>query len=282
MIESFTALFDDQRGAPSLHEPARAIYGGDWVPLDRDDRPYIFSNFVMSRDGRISFNEPGQSGGGEVSGFSEHDRWVMALLRARADAVLVGDNTLRTSPEHRWTSEYIYPEDVAFFDAVRAADGRVGHPIQIFVSLEGDLEPTSEVLQRPDLDVIVATTTRGADRARTISAAGSLRVLALGDDAVDLRELVRILRHNYGVRTLLIEGGPRVYGGFLAAGVVDDEFLTLSPVVVGGGLVTPRPGLVEGQAFSPQTHPESIPLALRRAGDHLFLHSRFRYPTLAV
>lgn len=282
MIESFTALFDDQRGAPSLHEAARAVYGGDWVPLEPDDRPYIFSNFVMSRDGRISFNEPGQSGGGEVSGFNAHDRWVMALLRARADAVLVGDNTLRTSPEHRWTSEYIFPEEVAFFDAVRAADGRVGQPIQIFVSLEGDLDPMSEVLQRADLDVIVATTTRGAERARAIPAAGSLTVLALGDDAVDLGELVRLLRRNYGVRTLLIEGGPRVYGGFIAAGIVDDEFLTLSPVVVGGGVTTPRPGLVEGQAFAPQNHPESVPLALRRAGNHLFLHSRFRYPALAV
>jgi riboflavin biosynthesis pyrimidine reductase len=278
MIDSFTVLFDEPIDEPSLPQSARDVFGGDWMPLDPEDRPYILSNFVISRDGRISFNEPGQSGGGEVSGFNAHDRWVMALLRARADAVLVGDNTLRTSPEHSWTAEYIYPEDLPFFDAVRAGEGRTGHPIQIFVSLEGDLDPGSEVLQRADLAVIVATTTRGAERARAIKAAGPLTVLALGDDAVDLRELVRVLRSEYGIRTLLLEGGPRLYGGFLAAGLVDDEFLTLSPVVVGGGVLTSRPGLIEGQAFSPEQHPESVPLALRRAGDHLFLRSRFRYP----
>jgi riboflavin biosynthesis pyrimidine reductase len=278
MISFFTTLFDEHIGEPSLYEPARAVYSGDWLPLDHVDRPYIYSNFVMSRDGRISFNEPGHSGGGEVSGFNAHDRWVMALLRARADAVLVGDNTLRTSPEHRWTAEYIYPEEVAFFDAVRAADGRTAHPVQIFLSLEGDLDPASEALQRPDLAVIVATTSRGAGRARATKSEGAFTVLELGDDTVDLDMLVRVLRRDHGVRSLLVEGGPRVYGGFVAASLVDDEFLTLSPVIVGGGVAIQRPGLIEGQAFLPEQHPESVPLALRRAGNHLFLHSRLQYP----
>lgn len=279
MIDSFTVLFDEQIGGPSLPQFARSVFGGDWVPIDCGARPYTFSNFVVSRDGRISFNEPEQSGGGEVSGFNAHDRWIMALLRSRADAVLVGDNTLRTSPEHRWTAEYIYPEDPQFFDEVRASDGRTGHPIQVFVSLEGDIDPMSEVLHRADLAVIVATTTRGAERANRITAVGPFTVLPLGDDAVDLLELVRVLRRDHGVRNLLLEGGPRVYGGFMAAGLVDDEFLTLSPVVIGGGVTTPRPGLIESQAFSPERYPESVPLALRRAGDHLFLHSRLRYPS---
>lgn len=277
MIDPFTVLFDEHVGGPSLPQPARALFGGDWVPLQPSGRPYTFSNFVLSRDGRISFNEPGQSGGGEVSGFNAHDRWVMALLRSRADAVLVGDNTLRTSPDHRWTAEYIYPEDSTLFDEVRASEGRMGHPIQVFLSLEGDLDPLSEVLQRADMAVIIATTTRGAERARGITAAGSFSVLALGDDEVDLPKLVRVLQRDHGVTNLLLEGGPRVYGGFLAAGLVDDEFLTLSPVVIGGGTTTPRPGLVEGQAFLPDSYPTSVPLALRRSGDHLFLHSRFLY-----
>lgn len=281
MIDPFTVLFDEQIGGPSLPQRARVVYGGDWVPLEPGDRPYIYSNFVVSRDGRISFNEPGQSGGGEVSGFNHHDRWMMALLRARADAVLVGAATLRTSPEHLWTAGYICPEDSVFFDALRASDGRTGDPVQIFVSLEGELDPLNEALKRADLAVIVATTTRGAQRARRINAAGPFTVLALGDDTVDLRELARVLRNEHGIRNLLVEGGPRIYGEFIAAGLVDDEFLTLSPVVIGGGVATPRAGLVEGQAFSPERHPESVPLALRRAGEHLFLHSRYRYPAEA-
>lgn len=278
MIDPFTILMDERSGETSLSDDARAVYGGDWVLGDPGDRPYTYSNFVVSRDGRISFNEPGHSGGGDVSEFNAHDRWIMALLRSRADAVMVGDNTLRTSPEHLWTAEYIFPEEADFFAGVRAHDRRTGDPVQIFVSLEGDLDPESEALKRADLAVIVATTTRGAERARRVQTAGPFNVLALGDDAVDLPELVRILRREHGVHHLLLEGGPRLYGGFLAAGLVDDEFLTLSPAVIGGGVTTQRPGLVEGQAFLPVHHPRSVPLAVRRAGDHLFLHSRFLYP----
>jgi len=83
------------------------------------------------------------------------------------------------------------------------------------------------------------------------------------------------LRHDYGVRTLLCEGGPRVYGSLLGAGLVDDEFLTLSPGVIGSEPGKRRPGLVEGRAFTPQNAPRSALVSLRRAGDHLFLRSRY-------
>jgi hypothetical protein len=50
------------------------------------------------RDGRVSFSEPRHLGGGDVSGFDERDRRLMGLLRARADAVMVGDGTLKAKP----------------------------------------------------------------------------------------------------------------------------------------------------------------------------------------
>ena len=97
-----------------------------------------------------------------------------------------------------------------------------------------------------------------------------------------MNRFVSILHNDFGVDTLLCEGGPRVYGGFVEAGLVDDEFLTLCPTVIGnlvlGDSVKPRPGLIEGTAFMPNTHPKSVPTSLRRAGDHLFLRSRYVYP----
>ena len=57
----------------------------------------------------MSLNVPGQSGGGPISGFNQQDRMVMGLLRAVADAVIVGAGTLRSAPQHLWTAEYIYP-----------------------------------------------------------------------------------------------------------------------------------------------------------------------------
>jgi hypothetical protein len=89
----------------------RKIYGGDWIIPDTSARPYSYSNFVISHDGRVSFNVPGHEGGGDVSGFNKHDQWLMALARARADAVVVGANTLRTESDHEWTAGFIFPED---------------------------------------------------------------------------------------------------------------------------------------------------------------------------
>ena len=59
------------------------------------DQPYVVGNFVSTLDGVVSFEIPGKSGGGEISGFNEADRFIMGLLRASADAVIVGAGTLR-------------------------------------------------------------------------------------------------------------------------------------------------------------------------------------------
>jgi riboflavin biosynthesis pyrimidine reductase len=61
----------------------------------------------------------------------------------------------------------------------------------------------------------------------------------------------------------------------LQAGLVDEEFLILSPLMVGEALGTPRPSLVEGSAFAPGRAPRSTLVSLRRAGNHLFLRSRW-------
>ena len=43
------------------------------------------------------------------------------------------------------------------------------------------------------------------------------------------------LRHDYGVRSLLCEGGPTLFGSLLGEGLVDELFLTLAPKLAGGG-----------------------------------------------
>ena len=60
-------------------------------------RPHVIGNFVTSLDGVVSLGIPGKAGGGEISGFNPHDRMVMGVLRAAADAVVVGAGTLRAS-----------------------------------------------------------------------------------------------------------------------------------------------------------------------------------------
>jgi riboflavin biosynthesis pyrimidine reductase len=255
------------------------VYPASWSLPAASSRPYVYSNFVTSRDGRVSFNEPDRMSGADVSGFDEHDRWLMGLLRSRADAVLMGDNTLRIEPDHLWTAEFIFPRDAPAFAALRQLENRKPLPLQAFLSLDGDIDvDQAELFSQPAFHVVVATTTRGADRLRALPpTAARLDVLELGDEAVDVRELLRVLRDEYGVETVLCEGGPRAYGSMLAAGCVDDEFLTLSPVVIGATPDRPRPSLVEGVAFPASGAPSSRPLSLHRAGEMLFLRARYSW-----
>lgn len=277
----FELLFDDACDVGrELPAAFRTIYPGSWTLTPLRPRPDVFVNFVLSRDGRVSFNEPGHMSGGDVSGFSDHDRWLMALMRARSDAILMGDNTLRIEPEHVWTAEYVFPADAEAFTSLRRAEGRVPVPLQVFLSLEGNVDVgAAAIFSRNDAHVVLATTTRGAARARRLPATDArIDVLELGAEAVDVRALLDLLGTTYGVATVLCEGGPRAYGSLLASGCLDDEFLTLSPVVVGSAPDAPRPGLVEGIAFPAASHPNSRPLSLHRAGDLLFLRSRYDFP----
>lgn len=272
-------LLIDQEDRQGVAPPAEVerIYAGWRLPAF-EGRPYVFANFVISRDGRISFAVPGAAGGGAVSGNNRHDQWLMGLLRARADAVLVGDNTLRTEPEHIWTAESIFPEDAEAFAALRRSEGRRQTPLTIFASSAGNIHAEARVFSRPDSRILIATTDRGAEQARTLLGhRPNVDYLALGEDAVDMALLMHTLHQRHDVRSLLCEGGPTLYGSLLQAEQIDDEFLTLSPCLVGNPRGGPaRPGLVEGVGFMPGDGPCSRLVSVHRADDFLFLHSRYR------
>jgi riboflavin biosynthesis pyrimidine reductase len=279
--EPFDRLFErgDQYGA-SLPASFQSIYGGDWrLPEPPDGRPHVYLNFAVSRDGRISFDVPGHKGGGDISGFSRHDKWLMGLLRARADAIMVGAGTLRTARRHVWTAEQMFPSDAAAFAELRQAEARRPAALQVFLTSSGEIDGQAAAFQRPDLPTIVATSTNGALRARqALTDARHVEILEFGAERVDLVALARVLREQYGVHRLLCEGGGRVYGALLEAGLVDDEFVTLCPYVIGSPPEgPPRPALVDGVAFAPGAAPRLGLVAVRRVGDLLFLHSRYMH-----
>jgi 5-amino-6-(5-phosphoribosylamino)uracil reductase len=229
----------------------------------------MYVNFVTARDGRVSFNVAGHLGGGDVSDFDANDVWLMAMLRARADAVMIGEGTLRSEPSHVWMYQHFHPDDDDLV-ALRSAECTREYALQVVVSLEGTLPEDAAMLQRREVDVVVATTTVGATRVPD-----GVETIVLGETEVDLRQLVRVLVDDYGVKRLLCEGGPRLYGSVLRARLPLDEFVTLSPLMLGEDESVRRPSLVEGAAWQPGATPRSRLLSVRRAGDYLFLRSRY-------
>lgn len=260
-------LLHEQPDLPALELPAElaAAYGGTLgFPARR-----LFVNFVSSVDGVVAI--PGDGRAPQlIAGQSDADRFVMALLRACADVILVGAGTVRDAPGARWTPEQIYPPAAALFDELRRRRGGTARPALALVSASGRVE--REQLERVD-PTFVFTTDEGAERLEGLPS--SIRVRSLGRDLqLDLGAAIETL-HEAGLEQILCEGGPRLFGSLVAAGLADELFLTLSPVLAGRDL-DPRLSLLEGAQLLPDRSVVGDLVSVRRQGSHLFL--RYRLP----
>ncbi len=282
----FDLLFSDEESqAPALPDDFLAVYPGDWHMPDVEGRPYIYTNFGMSRDGRISYNEPGQEEAVHVTLANPHDRWIMGLLRMRADGFMVGDTTLNLEKYHfatagdvcPWTAEFIYPSDAEAFAAYRQSVGLPKQPLLIVLSLDGKVDLDESCFCHEDRPIVLATTTRGAETARNRGVPDNVDIHALGEEAADLSRLTKLLHRDYGICHLLCEGGANVFANLLDAGLVDEEFVTWCPTFVGRSRERHRPSYTEGVAWMPGSAPYSKPLSLHRGGDCLFLRTRCEY-----
>jgi len=227
----------------------------------------LFANFVASIDGVVAMHQADRSPGSTIGGGSAADRFVMGLLRACAEAVLVGAGTLRAAPGHRWTPEHVYPTGEAAFAELRRRLGRARHPRLIVVTARGEVDPSHPGLEHGGL---ILTGEAGAARLRrSLPAATSLVVLGR-EGELDGRRLLDAI-HAQGHGVVLTEGGPHLLGSLLRAGVLDELFLTVSPRLVGRGPDRPRLGLIEGTALPPKLPMPARLLSLRRHGSYLFL-----------
>jgi riboflavin biosynthesis pyrimidine reductase len=244
------------------------VYGGDLPIALRADRPTIVTNFVSTLDGVVSYATPEAAGGGEVSGNFEPDRFVMGLLRALADVVLVGAGTVRADAAGAWTPEAIHPAASAQYAALRARLGVPPRPATAVVTATGDLDLRHPGLADPGLQVLVITTDAGAATIGRRPVPAHVTVRSVGS-VVRPPDIVDALAAR-GAELVVCEGGPHLLGQLLEERLVDEMFLTVAPQLAGRSPSAPRLALVEGIAFSVADAPWARLVDLRRAGDHLF------------
>ncbi len=239
----------------------------------------MIANFVSTIDGVVAFETDESSGGGEVSGFFDPDRFVMGILRAMADVVLVGAGTVRAAPTHEWTARRVHPGTAGLYRQWRAAIG-IGaeQPTTLVATASGGLDPHHPGLSAPDVPVVIATTPAGADRLATAGLGENVRVAAIGaGNGVGATELID-LATSLGAGLVLCEGGPHLIGDLTAAGLLDQLFLTVAPQLAGRDDRLTRFGLLEGTTFGVDEAPWAELLSVRRAADHVFLRYDFELP----
>ncbi len=182
-------------------------------------RPWLLVNMVASVDGAIAVE--GRSGrlGGPA------DKAVFAALRGVADMVMAGAGTVRAE-------RYGPPQPT---DAVRAARRRRGQteaPRVAVITRSLDLDLSSALFAEAEERPLVVTCA-AADRARQEAARAVADLVVAGDTVVDMSEALAQL-HERGARVVTCEGGPSLNGDLLAADLVDEWNLTVSPLLVAG------------------------------------------------
>ena len=262
-MEPIRTLFATQPTEPSgtaLPEDLRVRYDGNlYFPPAPEERPYCIANFVSTLDGVVSFNLAGQSEGAQISNSNEEDRFIMGLLRASADAVVVGSGTLQAAGPHgSWLPEAVYPAAKDFYQKYRTEVLRkLEYPLVVIVTGTGGLDLTSAVFHTPQTRVLILTTEQGK---RRLSQSGSeglasvdVKALPTAEERISPSAILTLLRQEAGVELLLHEAGPTLFGEFLAGGFIDELFLTVAPQIAGREAVHLRPGLVANFQFSPAT-----------------------------
>jgi riboflavin biosynthesis pyrimidine reductase len=285
-MEHIRTLFATEPVEPSrtvLPDGLRARYDGNLsFPPAPEERPYCIANFVSTLDGVVSFNLPGQSEGAQISNSNEEDRFIMGLLRASTDAIVVGSGTLQAAGPHGcWLPEAVYPAAKDLYQKYRTEVLRKPeYPLVVIVTGTGGLDLASAVFHTPGTRVLILTTEQGK---RRLLQSGSEALASVEIEALSAAEMrispsmiLTCLRQEAGVELLLHEAGPTLFGEFLAGGFMDELFLSVAPQIAGRAAAHPRPGLVANVQFSPATAPWWTLLSAKRAADYLFLRYQVR------
>lgn len=212
-----TAASETDGGEWSLAELADAYA----YPPAEEGRPWLRANMVSSLDGAGHHDGRSQP----LSGPS--DMRIFGVLRGLADVVVVGAETVRREG-------YRPARAREEFAAARAAAGQGPAPVIAVVSASLELDFALPLFTSPLVPTLILTGA-SADPARVAAAekAGA-RVVVAGDGVGVDAERVPGALARLGLTRQLTEGGPRLLGQFVAAGVLDELCLTLSPTLTAG------------------------------------------------
>jgi riboflavin biosynthesis pyrimidine reductase len=261
-------------------------YGPFGFPAPADARrPYISSNFVMGLDGRASFRELKDRTDGHIVSRSIEDRWLMDFLRAHHDGQLIGASTLREelNPEGRGWDYSIDDEELRLY---RQETLRLGQQKVLVLSGSGNIDVTLHIFSSPRVEPWIITAPDGQKNLRSqlmrLGLEGTMKIISVGEGTrVDLIAATQLLRHEHGIRTLLCEGGPTLYGEFLKHQLIDEDFRTMSLQVLGESTkpAIDRPTAYGHVSYTPETAPWFRLISLHYAlPHHAFFRLRYEGP----
>ena len=190
------------------------------LPEPPTERPYVLINMVSSVDGKVVIEGTEQGIGSKV------DQRLMRELRVNADMVINGASTLRASGSSPRLGD-------ASLEQLRLDRGLRRCPLGATISRSGALPLDKIFFTAQDFDTVVFLSDNAPPERREAIRATGRRVVELPAGR-EVETALRHMREELGVGVLLVEGGPTFNAALFHRNAVDELFLTVGPVIVGG------------------------------------------------
>ena len=222
-------------------------------------RPFVFLSAAISLDGNIATCE------GDSSLSNSEDWKRVHFLRANSDAIMVGSETVRTDDSKLTVNESLIDAKVK------------KHPIRVVVSSDGKIPLKSRIITyRPDITTLVATTSQCSLTQKKKLEKSGCQVITCGKGPLtDLSQLLSLLKTDFKVEKLMVEGGSRLNGELLNQQLLDEIQLALAPVISG------QEGVSLFSLSKPFTVFEESPYfeikSCERIGDMVWFHILVQY-----
>ena len=181
----------------------------------RADRPWVLANFITTIDGAAVVD------GGSTAINDEDDKAMFGAIRTVPDFIVVGAGTVRAEDYGPVTLD----EERRH---MRVDAGQEPTPHLVVLSGSLSLDPEARVFGDPKHRVTVLTS-READADKEAELAEVADVVRLDDLGPS-----GILHYLRLARSVLVEGGPSLFGQFVAEGLVDEMSWTVAPMLVAG------------------------------------------------
>lgn len=183
-------------------------------------KPFIFINSAMSLDGKLSTYERKQ-----VKISNKQDLERVDALRAGADAIMVGSNTVAIDdPKLAVKSSELRRQ--------RTAKGLPENPAKIMVGSIKNIRSDGEFLNYGNAEKIIFTTEK-EDKAKIAALRKKAIVYVLGKEKTNICEMIDILA-GLGIKRIMVEGGGTLNYEMLEAGLVDEIYVAIGPMLFGG------------------------------------------------
>lgn len=185
------------------------------------DRPFVTANFAITVDGRISTRNHTPA-----NFSSKRDKRRLVEIRAKCDAIMASAKTISSDN----MTMGLPAEELR---AARMEKGMAPYPTRVLLTNSGRISPDLRLFTKTFSPIVIFSTEQMPAELREPLAEKATLHLHPGRH-VDLRDMMRTLRKEHGIKRLVCEGGAQIFRALIEAELIDELNLTITPRIFGG------------------------------------------------